>query len=173
MITLEVIQQSLDLNTLLSSDVKENIWELIVIFNKRFPDVNLAVLNDKIKTLQIKKGSKFLIKNSSTYNVVENTIYINNSKISDTDCKFVLMREILNVITVKDNYTGFNINNQYEALNIGYTETLANFLVGNETDSEYQDEVSVVSMLSLILGDDSFYQAYFNNDINKILSVIS
>ncbi len=173
MISLDSVKQSLDLNNLLSPELKENIMELLIIFNNRFPDVNLDVLNDKIKTLEIKKGSKFLIKNSSKYNVVENVIYINNSKISEADIKFVLMRELLNVITAKENYTGFNINNQYEALNIGYTETLANFLVGNEAECEYQDEVVVVSSLSLILGDDSFYQAYFNNDINRILSVVN
>ena len=42
------------------------------------------------------------------------------------------MREILNIITAKDNYTGFNQDNIFEALNVGYTEMLANFLVGND-----------------------------------------
>ncbi len=172
MISMEEVKSSLNSNTFLTQDLKENIWQLVVKFNSKFPNISLSVLNEKIKDLQIIKGSKFLIRNASKYNVVENTIYINKSKSDEVDYQFILMRELLNIITVNGNYSGFNIDNKYESLNIGYTEKLAMLLVGNEEACEYEEEVSAIGMLEVIVGEGNIFQAYFSNDIKKILSVI-
>ena len=63
---------------------------------------------------------------------------------------------------------GFNKDNAYEALNIGYTERLTNFLVGNETDSEYEDEIVASNILERIIGEDKMFNAYFSNDASLI-----
>ena len=41
---------------------------------------------------------------------------------------------LLNIISSKGKYSGFNENNKLEALNIGFTEMLADFLVGNGSE---------------------------------------
>lgn len=164
---LNEIKNSLNSNPNLT-DIQDCLMELIYLFNSRFPAINLSNLNERLKTLKIIKGSKYLVKNSSHYNPVTNELLINLSKINDNDCKHILMRELLNIITAKENFTGFNKDNAYEALNIGYTERLTNFLVGNETDSEYEDEIVASNILERIIGEDKMFNAYFSNDASLI-----
>ena len=162
---LNEIKNSLNSNPNLTDDIKDCLMELISLFNSKFPDVKLTNLNERLKTLKIIRGSRFLIKNSSYYDPIDNEILINLVKIDDSiDCKHVFMRELLNMITAKDNFTGFNKDNAYEALNIGYTEILANYLVGNENESEYEDEIVATNMIAEVIGNDTLFNAYFNND---------
>lgn len=164
---LNEIKNSLNSNPNLT-DIQDCLMELIYLFNSKFPNINLNNLNERLKTLKVVKGSKYLVKNSSHYNPTSNELLINLSKLNDNDCKHILMRELLNIITAKDNFTGFNKDNAYEALNIGYTERLANFLVGNETDSEYEDEIVASNLLEKIIGEDKIFNAYFTNDASLI-----
>lgn len=164
---LNEIKNSLNSNPNLT-DIQDCLMELIYLFNSKFPTINLSNLNERLKTLKIIKGSKYLVKNSSYYNPVNNELLINLSKINDNDCKHILMRELLNIITAKDNFCGFNVDNDYEALNIGYTERLTNFLVGNESESEYEDEIVASNLLERIIGEDKMFNAYFNNDASLI-----
>lgn len=164
---LNEIKNSLNSNPNLT-DIQDCLMELIYLFNSKFPNINLNNLNERLKTLKIVKGSKYLVKNSSHYNPVNNELLINLSKLDNNDCKHILMRELLNIITAKDNYTGFNKDNSYEALNIGYTERLTNFLVGNETESEYEDEIIASNILEKIVGEDKMFNAYFTNNVNLI-----
>lgn len=173
MVELQEIQASLNSNPSLANDTKENILELIEIFHRAYPNVSLANLKERLKTLKIEKGSRFLIKAASTYNPIDNVILLDASKLSSQmDGKHVLMRELLHVITAKDNYTGFNQGNAYEALNLGYTEILANFLVGNEAECEYEDEIVATNMLAGVIGDDTLFNAYFNNDASLIMNQV-
>ena len=165
---LNEIKNSLNSNPNLTADIKECLMELIYLFNSKFPNVKLENLNERLKTLNIIRGSKFLIRKSSYYNPVTNELLVNMVKIENNDCKHILMRELLNIITAKDNYTGFNKDNAYEALNIGYTERLANFLVGNDTESEYEDEIVASNLLEKIIGEDKMFNAYFTNDASLI-----
>lgn len=164
---LNEIKNSLNSNPNLT-DIQDCLMELIYLFNSKFPTINLSNLNERLKTLKIIKGSKYLVKNSSHYNPVNNELLINLSKINDNDCKHILMRELLNIITARDNFSGFNVDNNYEALNIGYTERLTNFLVGNESESEYEDEIVASNLLERIIGEDKMFNAYFNNDASLI-----
>ena len=167
------IKESLNVNPYLTDDTKENILELIVVFNKQFPSVDLKNLSERLKTLKIEKGSKFLFRGLSSYNPIENKIYITLSKLSDnTDCKHILMREILNVMTSKGSFTGFNNEHKYEALNVGYTEILTNLLVGNESINEYENEVIAADLMLNLIGVENVFNAYFQNNINLILDVV-
>lgn len=170
---LNEIKNSLNSNPNLTDDIKECLMELVSLFNSKFPNVSLANLNERLKTLKIIRGSRFLIKNSSYYDPIDNEILINLVKIDDSiDCKHVFMRELLNMITAKDNFTGFNKDNAYEALNIGYTEILANYLVGNENESEYEDEIVATNMIAEVIGNDTLFNAYFNNDETLIMNSV-
>ncbi len=170
---LNEIKNSLNSNPNLTDDIKDCLMELISLFNSKFPDVKLTNLNERLKTLKIIRGSRFLIKKSSYYDPIDNEILINLVKIDDSiDCKHVFMRELLNMITAKDNFTGFNKDNAYEALNIGYTEILANYLVGNENESEYEDEIVATNMIAEVIGNDTLFNAYFNNDETLIMNSV-
>ena len=171
---LDKIKESLNSNPYLTDDIKVNITDLVEIFNEQFPNVDLTNLCEKLKTLQIEKGSKFLVRGLSQYNPIENKILIALSQIDDNaDCKHLLMRELLNVMTSKNDFTGFNIDNKYVGLNVGYTEILANLLIGTESICEYEDEVIAANLMISLIGDENVFNAYFNNDINLILNVVS
>lgn len=170
---LNEIKNSLNSNPNLTEDIKECLMELISIFKSKFPNISLTNLNKRLKTLKIIRGSRFLIKKSSYYDPIDNEILINLVKIDDSiDCKHVFMRELLNMITAKDNFTGFNKDNAYEALNIGYTEILANYLVGNENESEYEDEIVATNMIAEAIGPENLFNAYFNNDETLIMNSV-
>lgn len=171
MANLEEIKSSLNSNSALTEDIKNSIMELVVTFNNAFPGVDLSNLSERLKTLKIIRGSQFLIKGTSRYNPIDNELLISFVKINNCDCKHVLMREILNIITAKDNYTGFNQDNIFEALNVGYTEMLANFLVGNDTN-EYEDEVIATNMICKIVGEDKMYEAYFTNNAKLLMNEV-
>lgn len=169
MSNLEETKNSLNFNSYLTNDIKENLMQLITIFNKSFPEIDLSNLNERLKTLRIVRGSKFLIKGSSYYNPIDNELLLNMVFIDNgADCKHILMRELLNIITAKDNFSGFNKDNAYEALNLGYTEILSNYLVGNEGEPEYEDEIIATNMLGIVIGKDKFYEAFFKNDASLI-----
>ena len=164
---LNEIKNSLNSNPNLT-DIQDCLMELINLFNSKFPNVDLTNLNERLKTLKIIKGSKYLVKNSSHYNPITNELLINLSKIDISDCKHILMRELLNIITAKDNYTGFNKDNAFEALNIGYIERLSNYLFGNEAESEYEDEIVASNIFERIIGEDKMFNAYFTNNASLI-----
>ena len=173
MVGIDEIRNSLNSNLYLTDDIKKCFMELISLFNSKFSNVNLTNLNERLKTLKIIKGSKFLIKKTSYYEPVENEMRFCLTKINDdVDCKHILMRELLNMITAKDNFTGFNKDNAYEALNIGYTEILTNYLVGNEQNCEYEDEIVATNMIAEVIGTDALFNAYFGNDVNLIMNEV-
>ena len=163
------IRVSLEQNLELSQGVKANIYELSQIFNEKFPSINLDRYCSKLETLRIIKLSKFIKPGLvSMYDCKKNIIYINSSEVEKGyDMKHVLMFELINVISSNDIYTGFNIDDRYKVLNIGYTEILANYLVGNDSDiALYSQEAATVNMMSILVGIDTFYQAYFTNNFD-------
>ena len=165
------IKETLDSNNNLSNGVKENIYELINIFHEKFPDVDLETLNSHLLTLQIKRINRFMNNDVSMYNVVENVIYLNNDKLTeDYDARHILMYELLNMISSKDGKKGFIDEGRFEALNVGYTEILANYLVGNEGEKEiYREQAIETNLLSMLVGVDTFKEAYFTNNSSLLI----
>ncbi len=161
------IKVALEQNPELTQAVRGNIYELALIFHEKLPEVDLTNFINKLETLKIIKLSKFIKPGAvSMYDCKTNVIYFNSSEMNKGyDMRHVLMFELINVVASNGEYSGFNADDKYKVLNIGYTEILANFLVGNESDiSLYAPEASTVNMLSIIVGIDTFYQAYFTNN---------
>lgn len=131
---IERITLSLDDNQHLTDEIKRDFLELIVIFNKKFPEVELDTFVERIKTLKIEKGNKFIVKTSWNYDVKNNIIYLNSEEFAKEDGRHELMIIILQMITAKDDYYGFNKDNEFEVISIGLTEMIADYLVGNERD---------------------------------------
>ncbi len=168
------IKETLDKNTNISEAVKENIFELVSIFHRNFPNIDLKNLNERLSNLIIDSGSKYVYKEISNYNPTSNVLTLNMTELAkDHDVKHVLMYELLNIITAKDNYVGFDKDNALIALNAGYTEILTNNLVGNDSDIEYHiDEVIATNLIANMIGNDIMFKAYFTNDFNLINNVL-
>lgn len=171
MTDLDAIKNTLDTNTYLSQEMKDNIFELVVLFNKNFNQIALDNLNERLKTLKIEKISSFLSKRVSKYDIHKNTIYFNDKELKkDYDVRHILMLELINIISSNNEFSGFNYEDKFEALNIGYTEMLANYLVGNDGEEMiYPHEAIMANLLSIVIGEDVLEKAYFQNDYKLLL----
>jgi len=167
---IETIKTTLNANENITSEVKDNLLELITIFNDNFKDIDLANLNERLKTLIIKRESMFLVKLPCKYNPYTNELLINLGLFEECDAKHWLMHALLGMITAKDNYYGFNNEeNTLVALNEGYTEIITNNLVGDVEDNFFTDEIIMTNLISKAIGEDTMYNAYFNNDSKSIV----
>lgn len=164
--TLEDVKIALDSNPNLDDELRDNFYSLTYIFNQKYPKIDLTNLCNNLKTLKVEKSSKFLNKRVSKYNFMTNVLEFNIDKINEGyDMKHIMMYELLNIITNNGSLTGFNLNDKFRALNAGYTEILANNLVGNDSEIPHlESEVISTNMIALVIGEDVMFNAYFNND---------
>ena len=174
MIKLEDVFKAIDSNTDIDSEVKENITELINIFNSTFPKIDLSNFAKRIMDLKIEKSNKFINKRVVKYNFKTNILEFNVDEINKGyDMKHILMHGLLYIISSNDIQTGFNYNDKFKALNAGYTEILTNNLVGNDSDLSYlDDEVISTNMIAAMIGNDVLFESYFNNDTNKLVNAL-
>lgn len=174
MIKLEDVFKAIDTNTNIDSEVKENIKELINIFNSTFPNIDLSNFAKRIMDLKIEKSNKFINKRVVKYNFNTNILEFNTEEIDKGyDMKHILMHGLLNIISSNDVQSGFNYNDKFKALNAGYTEILTNNLVGNDSDLSYLDEeVISTNLIASMIGNDVLFEAYFDNDTNKLVSAL-
>lgn len=171
---IDAIAKTLDMNGNLSMEFKTDLLELIKLFVTKYPNVDLTNLNNRLSTLKVEKIGKFLCKDASMYDNAKNILYINNDKLdNECDGKHILMFELLNIITSTDTQKGFDRDGEFEALNIGFTEMLANDLVGNESDTPLHEEQALqTNLVSSIIGVDVMQQAYFTNDTDLLIKSI-
>ena len=168
------IRESLNKNNNISTEVKDNLMELVNIFNSKFPNVDLQNLQDRLGGLNITSGSKYAYKEISNYNPVNNTLILNMEELQkDYDMKHIMMCATLDMITAKDNMVGFNKDKNLVALNTGYREILVNNLVGNDSNIEYHtDEIIMTNLIANMIGNDIMFKSYFTNDENLITTVL-
>ncbi len=174
MIKLEDVFKAIDSNQNIDNNVKENIKELINIFNSTFPNIDLFNFAKRIMNLKIEKSNKFINKRVVKYNHKTNILEFNIDEINKGyDMKHILMHGLLNIISSNDIQTGFIYNDKFKALNAGYTEILTNNLIGNDADLSYlDDEVISTNLIALMIGNDVLFEAYFNNDTKKLVKAL-
>lgn len=131
---LNVTYSSINANETFSDTLKDNFKDLITVFHQNFKEVSLDNFNERIKRLQIKKGNKYITKEPIEYNPKENVLYLNQEKLNSVDAKHELMFAILTIISANNNNYGFDTDGRLKVLNVGITEILTNFLVGNESE---------------------------------------
>jgi len=166
---LDEIRSNLETNGNLTEEIKADMFDLIVIFHQNFPNIDLEKINSRIKDVKLGKIGVFERRGPIVYDVVKNEISFSNKKLRDDyDANHLMMKGILGMITATDNYYGFNKNNNLNALNVGFTEMLANFLVGNEGICDYEEELLAANLVSQIIGKDTLIDAYFNNDAELV-----
>lgn len=162
--TLEDIKVSLSNNPNLNDDIRNKIFELVIVYNKKLPEVNLSKLNEKLKTVSFGKIGKFERKGTYFYDVFNNKILFSNSIEGPYDIDHLLMKAILQMSTSTNTFTGFHSDERLRALNLAYTEILANYIIGNEGESDLEEEMLVTNLLSHIVGKDTMFNSYFSNN---------
>ena len=169
---LEEIRISLKSNPNLTDEVKERLFQLIVIFNRKMPNINLSRLNDRIKTVGLGKLGKFERKGTYYYDVFKNQILLSKDIQGNYDIDHILVKSILQMSTSTKTFTGFNSDERLRALNLAYTEILANYIIGNEGDSDLEEEMLVTNLLSHIVGKDTLFNSYFTNNGEPIIKAM-
>ena len=169
---IENIRFSLMNNPNLTEDVKNKLYSLIQILIKKIPEINLLKLNEKVSTLKILKMSKFERRGTYFYDVRKNEIFFSNRLEGNYDIDHLLIKGLLEMSTSTNKYTGFNSDERLMALNCAYTEMLANFVIGNEGESDLEEEMLITNLLSYIIGKDVLYNAYFTNNGEPVLKAL-
>ena len=167
--SLEEIKVSLRVNPNLDDQLRTKIFGLVTIFHKKLPEVNLSKLNEKLKTVKIGRMSKFERKGIYYYDIFKNEILFTSNLKYNYDVDHLFMKAILEMSTATNSFTGFNSDERLRALNLAYTEILSNYIVGNEGDSDLEEEMLVANLLSHIIGKDTMFNSYFSNDGQPII----
>ena len=167
--SLDQIKASLGNNTNLSDDMKDKLFELVIIFNKKLPEIDLNKLNERLKTLSIGASSKLERKGTYYYDVLKNEILFSKNLEGNYDIDHLLMKSILQMTTSTKFFTGFNSDDRLRVLNLAYTEILANYIIGNEGDSDLEEEMLITNLLSHIVGKEVMFNSYFNNNGEPII----
>ena len=169
---LEEVRISLKSNPNLTDEIRNKLFELVIVFNKKIPDVNLSKLNERLKTVKLGKIRKFERKGTYYYDVFKNEILFSRDFEGNYDIDHLLMKGILEMSTATSSFTGFNSDERLRALNLAYTEILSNYIVGNEGDSDLEEEMLVTNLLSHIIGKDTMFHSYFMNDGGPIIKAM-
>ena len=169
---LDDIKASLQSNPNLNDEIRNKLFELVTIFHKKLPEVNLQKLNEKLKTVKIGRMSKFERKGVYYYDLFKNEILFTNNLKNNYDVDHLLMKAILEMSTATSTFTGFSSDERLRALNLAYTEILSNYIVGNEGDSDLEEEMLVTNLLSHIIGKDAMFNSYFTNNGEPIIKAM-
>lgn len=170
---IETIKNTLNTNQNITQEVGEGLLSLIQTFSEKFPEIDLNNLNERLKTLKIRRESMYLVKLPCKYNPYNNEILINLGRFEECDPTHWLMHCLLGIITAKENYYGFN--NEEDtliALNEGYTEILTNNLVGDVDNNFFTDEIIITNLIGKVIGEDVLFEAYFTNDSKRIIQAM-
>ncbi len=170
--TLEQIKVSLKNNPNLNDEIRNKLLELVLIFNKKLPEINLQRLNERLKTVSFGKIGKFERKGTYYYDVYKNQILFSKDLEGNYDIDHMLMKSILQMVTSTNSFTGFESDDRLMALNLAYTEILANYLIGNEGDSDLEEEMLITNLISHIVGKDTMFNSYFSNNGEPIIKAM-
>lgn len=169
---LDEIKVSLKNNPNLNDDIRRKIFDLIIVIHKKLPNVSLVRLNEKLKNVKIGKIGKFERKGKYFYNIFKNEILFSAKIEGDYDIDNLFMQALLQMTTSTNTFTGFNSDERLRALNLAYTEILATYLVGNEGDSDLEEEKLITNLLSHIVGKDTMFNSYFTNNGEPIIKAM-
>ena len=121
----------------------------------------------------IEAGSKLIYTQAYEYSPADNRIFMNNEKQCDpdVDLRHSLMKQVLKMITQKGINYGFG-GNDLDALNEGFCEVLANNIVGNEGNSDFEDEQILINFIGKSIGFDIIKTAFFENNPELLMKAL-
>lgn len=170
---LESIKNSIDSNPNLDKSIKIKLFELIIIFHNKLPDIKLDKFDTLVKTVKLGRISKHEARGTSAYDVRENEILFSPDRLKlDYDLDNLFMRAMLSMITSNGTYSGFNSEPDLYTLNNAYEEILANYLVGSSEISDQEEEMVLTNIIGNTIGNDKLYDAYFTNNGKMITDIL-
>lgn len=171
---LDSIKESIENNQNIDKSIKMKLFELIIIFHNKFPNIKLDKFNELVKTVKIGKIGKYESIGVCFYNVRTNEMLFSPNKIDNIDYNLdnLFMRIILSMITSNGTYSGFNSDPDLNALNSAYEEILANYLVGSSEVSDQEEEMTITNMIGEVIGTEKLFDAYFTNNGKMIKDII-
>lgn len=170
---MNVIKEALENNPNLPVDLKNRLYSLISELKKKIKEVDINKLGVKLATLKIAKISKYERREIYYYDVFQNIVFIDAYRTKGNyDIDLILTKALLEMATSTRTFTGFNSDERLRALNLAYTEILATYVVGNEGDSDLEEEVYIANLLSQIVGSDTMYNSYFTNNGEPIIKAM-
>lgn len=126
---IEDVKNSLDKNEVLTDDVKADLFELVLLFHKNYPEVSLKILAERLLTVKVEVVGKFLSEEVAIYNDKTNCIQINESELEKTEnTKYILMTQLIQMMVPNDK----DPKGLLDTIKEGYARILANNLVGSE-----------------------------------------
>lgn len=175
---LEEIKNSINNNPYLQKDIKVVLFRMIVTFNNKFPNIKLDKFNELVKTVKVGRISKYESRGAFTYDVNTNEILFSPTKIQDDyNLDNFFMQAVLCMITASEKdhrkFTGFDSEENLSTLNKAYTEILADYLIGSGEKTELEQEKILTNQLGILIDEDTLFDAYFNNDGNKIMLAVA
>ena len=168
----KIIRLSLANNPNLTEEIREKLYSLTTVLNKKIPEANLAKLNEKLSSVKISKMGKFERRGTYFYDVKKNEILFSSALQGNYDVDHLLMKALLEMSASTKDYTGFNSDERLMALNYAYTEILANYVIGNEGQSDLEEEVLITNLLSYIIGKEVLFNSYFTNNGEPIIKAL-
>ena len=100
---LEEIRNSINNNPYLEKNIKVELFRLIVIFNDKFPDINLNTFNKLVKDVKIGRISKYESRGTVVYDVNTNEILFSPQNLEqDYDVDNLFMQAVLGMITTNE-----------------------------------------------------------------------
>ncbi len=156
---LETIKSSLISNPNLNDDIRKKFFELVQIFNEKLPQINLTNLNNKLKNVKITRISKFEKRGVYYYDPFRNVIAFSDEIEGNYDIDNLFMKSIIEM-----SRNGLLTGERFKALDVSLTEMLANSLVGNDGESDLEEEIVIANLLSHIVGKDILFDSYFLNN---------
>ena len=163
---LDSIKNSIESNPSLDSSIKTKLFELIIIFHNKFPEIKLDIFNNLVKNVKLGRIGKYESLGTSFYNVRDNEILFSPDRLKNLDYNLdnIFMRIVLSMITSTGTYSGFNSDHDLNALNSAYEEILANYLVGSSEVSDQEEEMVITNLIGITIGEDKLFNAYFSNN---------
>lgn len=170
-----VVKEAMSKNKGLDQEFQENVLELVEIFHKAFPEVELKNLCQNLKTLKIEKTNRFIQRLPLDYNAKLNKLTINPKELEKVkDTRNLLMNIVIRLIVTNNGMTGFDADGSFLALNIGYIAGITNMLVGNEEEHDYYtDEIIATNLFGKIVGDEVLKEAFFQNNPSLIIDRVN
>ena len=168
----QIIRLSLNNNPNLTDEIRNKLFTLIGSLNKKIPEANLSRLNEKLNTVKIGKMGRFERKGTYFYDAVKNEILFSKNLKGNYDIDHLFMKALLEMSTNNGKYTGFNSDERLYALNLAYTEILANYVIGNEGESDLEEEMIITNLLSYVIGKDVLFNAYFTNNGLPVINAL-
>ena len=169
---LDSIKNSIESNNNLDNMTKSKLFELIIIFHNKFPDIKLDKFNELSKTVKLGRIGKYEAIGTSFYDVKTNEMLISPNRVENIDYNLdnIFMRMVLSMITSTGEYYGFNSSPDLRVLNNAYEEILANYIVGSSEVSDQEEEMVITNILANIINKDKIFEAYFSNNGNILIN---